>query len=63
MTALENINDAIAKLTVSVDKIVAEWTIPTTGVSEADVNAAADAVNVQVARLDALTTPPPPPNP
>jgi len=63
MTALENINDAIAKLTVSVDKIVAEWAIPTTGVPEADVNAAAEAVNAQVARLDALTAPQPPPNP
>lgn len=57
MTALENINDAIAKLNASIDRVVAAWG---TSVPESVVNEKADAINAQTARLDALVPPPPP---
>jgi hypothetical protein len=58
--ALENLTAAVTKLTSSVDAAVAKITAPpvVTGVAEADVQAAADAVAVQSARLDAASTNP-----
>jgi hypothetical protein len=53
--AIENLTDAVNKLTVSVDAAVAKIGAP--GVPEADVQAAADAVNLQTAKLDSATNP------
>jgi esterase/lipase len=55
--AIENLTAAVSKLTSSVDAAVAKITAPPTviGVAEADVQAAADAVNIQSARLDAAS--------
>jgi uncharacterized protein YoxC len=52
--AIENLTAAVSKLTSSVDAAVAKITAPPT-VAEADVQAAADAVNIQSARLDAAS--------
>lgn len=64
MSALANLTSAIGSLTVAVDNITAAISTPPTGVPEADVQNAADAVAVQTARLVAATpVPPPPPAP
>lgn len=59
MSALENLNESITKLTASVDRVIVAFG---TAVPEASVQAAADAVNAQVVKLDAIA-PPPPSNP
>lgn len=59
--SLDNLTAAIGKLTTSVDAAVAKLGTPPTGVPEADVQAAADAVNAQSARLDTAVSPTPPP--
>lgn len=51
--AIENLTAAVSKLTSSVDAAVAKLNTP--NVPEADVQAAADAVNIQSARLDAAS--------
>lgn len=55
MAELENLNESVVKLTASVDAAVAKLgqPAPPAGVDPAAVQAAADAVNAQSARLDA----------
>lgn len=48
---LQNLSDNIVKLTTSIDAVVAKLSLPV--ISPADVQAAADAVAIQSARLDA----------
>lgn len=64
MAAIDNLNSAIVNLTLAVDNAVAALGTPTTGVPEADVQAAADAVTAQTTRLVTATptTPAPPPS-
>ena len=59
--SIDNLTAAVSRLTTSVDAAVAK--LGTTGVPEADVQAAADTVNAQSARLDAAVNPPPTPTP
>ena len=51
--SLDNLNAAVVKLAASVDRIVA-LPPPVVGEDPVAVQAAADAVNVQSARLDAV---------
>lgn len=55
MAAIDNLTGAIQVLTVSVDKAVAKINTGTGGVPEASVQAAADAVAAEAAKLDAVT--------
>lgn len=55
-SALENLNAAVAKLTTSVDAAVT--VINTPHPTDAQVQAAADAVNAQSVRLDNAVNPP-----
>jgi len=57
MSALENLNGSITRLTVAVDTAVAEWHKPSA--TDEQVQAAADAVNAQAERLETLVAPPP----
>jgi len=59
MAAFDNLTQAITDLTAAVDKL--PTTPATGGATEAQVQAAADAVNVQTARIVASVTPPPVP--
>lgn len=60
-SALENLTAAVTKLQASVDAAVT--VINTPHPTDAQVQAAADAVNAQSDRLDAAVTPVPPPPP
>lgn len=63
VAALSNLQIAITNLTTAVDNAVtALGAPPVTGVPEADVQAAADAVTVQTGRLVTATPPPPAPS-
>lgn len=54
MSQLSNLTDAITTLSRSVDALVALPVIPPSGVDPVAVQAAADAVNLQVNRVDAF---------
>lgn len=54
MAAIDNLAGAVEKLTASVDRAVEKLGQPS-GVPEADVQAAADAVAAQADRLDSAT--------
>lgn len=56
MTALENLTKAITDLTAAVDRVSTKFPI---GASEDEVQAAADGVNAQTARLNVLVPPTP----
>jgi hypothetical protein len=55
MSALENLNESITKLTASVDRVIVAFG---TAVPEVSVQAAADAVTAQIVKLDAIAPPP-----
>lgn len=59
MSALENLNGSITRLTAAVDTAVAEWHKPSA--TDEQVQAAAEAVNAQAERLESLVAPPPAP--
>lgn len=66
MAAINNLSDAVAKLTTAVDAAVTALSTPPTGVPEAEVQTQADMINAQVARLvtaTPTTTTPPAPTP
>lgn len=58
MAALENLSNAVVALTQSVDAAVTVLSTPPAA-TEAQVQAAADAVAVQTTRLTSATPPPP----
>lgn len=61
MSAINNLTSAVSRLTSGVDAVAAVLAAGATtppGVPEADVQAAADAVNAQAARLETAVTPP-----
>ena len=57
MSALENLTAAVNRNTAAVDAVIEAWNKPNP--TEEQVQAAADAVNAQSARLEALIAPPP----
>ena len=57
MSALENLTAAIARNTAAVDAVIEAWNKP--NATEEQIQAAADAVNAQAARLETLVAPPP----
>lgn len=63
MAAIDNLNTAVTALTVSVDAAVAKLGTVPGGATDAQVQAAADAVTAQSVKLDSAVTPPPVPAP